>query len=67
MWQYFFAALGLMLVFEGIMPFLSPEKWRKMANYLSCQSDKYLRIMGLILMLVGLGILIIIHSLFNII
>ena len=27
-------AVGLMLVFEGIMPFLAPSRWRNMAQVL---------------------------------
>ncbi len=61
MWHNFIAALGLMLVFEGILPFVSPDRWRKMVHSLAGQSDKGLRIMGIISMLVGLGLLTILH------
>jgi len=48
------AAFGLMLIFEGIMPFLSPQGWRdKMAQLLVLQ-DGQIRFFGLVCMMVGL-------------
>lgn len=55
------SAIGLMLVFEGILPFLSPEAWRKLMRTLGEQSDRNIRLMGLISMLVGLGIITLFH------
>ena len=66
MWHYFLAAFALMLVFEGIMPFLSPEKWRNFVQTLSMQTDKRIRIMGLVTMLIGVVILTILHTVLNI-
>ncbi len=51
-------AMGLMLVFEGIMPFLSPGRWRNMAKVLATVDDKSMRLIGLFSMLLGLGLLI---------
>ena len=51
-------AVGLMLVFEGIMPFLSPSRWRKMAQLLAVVDNKSMRLIGLLSMLLGLGLLI---------
>ena len=51
-------AVGLMLVFEGIMPFLSPSRWRNMAEVLATAGDKSMRLIGLLSMLLGLGLLI---------
>ena len=51
-------ALGLMLVFEGIMPFISPSRWRNMAQTLAVVDNKSMRIIGLLSMLLGLGMLI---------
>ena len=65
MWHYFFAALVLMLVFEGIMPFLSPERWRSFVNKLALQSDRSLRIMGFVTMIIGVGILTVLHLFFD--
>ena len=51
-------AVGLMLVFEGIMPFISPSRWRNMAQTLAVVDDKSMRLIGLLSMLLGLGLLV---------
>lgn len=53
MWDDLLAAIALFLVFEGIMPFLNPEKWRRVMRVVAEQSDKSLRVMGLVSMLFG--------------
>jgi len=50
------AALGLVLVLEGVLPFLAPSMWRDTFRKLLELSDGQLRFMGLISMLMGLGI-----------
>ena len=52
-------AIGLMLVFEGIMPFLAPRRWRNMAQVLATIDERAMRIIGLQSMLVGLVLLVI--------
>jgi len=51
------AALALMMVFEGLLPFLSPTTWRRVIERVLALSDGQLRFMGLTGMLVGLGLL----------
>ena len=51
-------ALGLMLVFEGIIPFLSPNRWRDMAASLANVDDRAMRFVGLLSMLIGLCLLV---------
>lgn len=51
------AALGLMLVVEGLLPFALPELWRQTFRKMTEMSNGQLRIIGLISM--GLGLLII--------
>ncbi len=47
-------AFGLMLIFEGIFPFMSPKGWRdKMAQLLVLQ-DGQIRFFGLVCILGGL-------------
>ena len=58
----FLTALGLVFVIEGILPFMSPEKWRQMMINISKHPDRKLRVMGLSSMLVGLVILVIVHK-----
>ena len=56
-WADFFRALALMLVFEGMMPFISPRGWRKTMQQASQMPDHVLRIIGLVSMLVGVVVL----------
>ena len=57
MWESLLAAFALMLVLEGIMPFLYPKKWRNLVAALAQINDRQMRIMGLISMLLGVGLL----------
>ncbi len=57
MWNDFFAALALFLVFEGIMPFVNPNRWRHVIKVVADQPDVALRIMGLASMLMGAALL----------
>jgi uncharacterized protein YjeT (DUF2065 family) len=51
------AAVALMLVFEGLLPFLSPQTWREMFERATRLSDGQLRFIGLTSILVGVGLL----------
>lgn len=53
MWNDLFAAIALLLVFEGMMPFVNPARWRHVIRLVTDQSDRTLRFMGLFSMLVG--------------
>lgn len=54
MGDYWLAALGLMLVLEGLMPFLFPASWRETLHKVSQFQDGQARFIGLTLMLSGL-------------
>jgi len=47
-------AFALMLVVEGIMPFLMPAAWREVFKRLLAFSDGQLRFLGLASILVGM-------------
>ncbi len=49
----FLQALCLVLIIEGIIPFINPKRWRMLVAQLSQISDSQLRIMGLVSMLLG--------------
>jgi uncharacterized protein YjeT (DUF2065 family) len=57
MWQDLLSALALMLVLEGILPFLSPETTRRTLQTASQLDNRGLRITGLVSMLVGVALL----------
>jgi uncharacterized protein YjeT (DUF2065 family) len=53
MWNELAIALCLVLVIEGIMPFLYPRRWRALAMTLAEVSDGAMRVVGLVSMLTG--------------
>lgn len=59
MWDTLFSALALMLVFEGLLPFLSPQRWRRVFEQATRLSDGQLRFLGLSSMLGGLVVLLV--------
>jgi uncharacterized protein YjeT (DUF2065 family) len=54
----FVPALALMLVMEGVLPFLAPALWRQAFTRMTQFNDGQLRFMGLISMVAGLLLLI---------
>lgn len=56
-WDLFLSALALMLVFEGMMPFISPRGWRQTMLQASQLPDKVLRVLGLSSMVLGVIVL----------
>lgn len=60
--QDLYVALALVLVIEGIMPFVSPEKWRVTVIMIAQQSDKVIRMIGLGAMLLGLLLVTLLRS-----
>lgn len=57
MWRDLGAALALMLVLEGILPFLNPPGLRRIIASVNELSDGQLRIAGLLSMVAGLALL----------
>ena len=51
------AALGLVLVIEGLLPFVAPDLWRDTFRRLIELADGQLRFIGLGSMLLGLAML----------
>lgn len=56
------SALALMLVLEGLLPFLLPGIWRETFRRLTEMSDGQLRFIGLSSMLVGLLLLFLVRG-----
>ena len=52
------AALALMLVIEGVLPFVAPTLWRDTFRRLVAMSDGQIRFIGLTSMIVGLILLV---------
>jgi len=61
MWHELAVAFCLMLVIEGVIPFISPGRWRKMLLMLDQIDDNTMRMIGLGSMLAGTVLLLIIN------
>lgn len=58
MWTTLGLAFALMLVLEGLMPLLSPGKWRDVFRRVSALADGQIRFYGLVSVLSGLLLII---------
>lgn len=54
MWEDLLRALALVMIIEGLMPFLAPERWREMIRRVTTVNTRGLRIFGGVLIAVGL-------------
>ena len=57
LWELLLGAFALMLVVEGLLPFISPPKWRGVFERATQLSDGQIRFIGLSSMLAGLVML----------
>lgn len=55
-------AIALVLIIEGLLPFLSPSAWREAFLRMGRLADGQLRFIGLSSMLIGLILLLIFHG-----
>jgi uncharacterized protein YjeT (DUF2065 family) len=61
-WSDLLAALGLLLVLEGILPFLNPNGTRRLFTRLATVSSTELRAAGCISLVLGLVVLYFVRS-----
>jgi uncharacterized protein YjeT (DUF2065 family) len=54
-------ALALVLVLEGLMPFISPVRWRQVFEQVLRLSDGQIRFLGLASILSGLVLILLFH------
>lgn len=57
-WDIALSAVALMLVAEGLLPFLSPSSWRRIFERALEMSDGQVRFLGLVSVLCGLAMLV---------
>lgn len=57
MWQELGVALSLVLIIEGILPFLYPARWKELVAMAAEVDDKTMRIIGFSFMILGLVLL----------
>jgi len=56
-WSIALAALAMVLIFEGLMPLISAQKWRELFSQLLKLQDGQIRFFGLSTVLLGLFLL----------
>lgn len=57
MGKYLLTALALMLIIEGVLPFLAPGLWRETFRRITEMSDGQVRFIGLTSMIAGVLLL----------
>lgn len=60
-WQVLPVAIALVFIVEGILPFISPNRWRAMLTMAEQMDDRMLRNVGLGSMLFGVLLLYLVH------
>ena len=61
-WTEILTAVALVLVLEGMLPFISPRKYREMVAEISRLADNHIRTVGFVVMIVGVVVLFIARS-----
>jgi hypothetical protein len=61
LWNDLMRALALVMVIEGILPFINPDGWRQAMAQAGRLSDNGLRMIGLVSMLIGAVVLYFLH------
>ena len=60
-WQVLPVALALVFIIEGMLPFISPNRWRNMLVMVEQMDDRVIRNVGLGSMLFGIVLLYLVH------
>jgi len=61
MWHDLLVAFALLLVLEGVWPFLSPDSLRQALRLMIEQDNRSLRVTGLVSMVVGVVLLYVVN------
>jgi len=61
-WKEILTACALVLVLEGILPFVGPGRYKQLVAQIVLLSDNQLRIAGLAAMIAGLVLLFLVRS-----
>ena len=57
-----FTAVALVLILEGMLPFISPRKYRQMVAEIARLGDNQIRNIGLVVMVIGVVVLFIVRG-----
>jgi uncharacterized protein YjeT (DUF2065 family) len=61
-WADLLAGLAFFLIFEGLLPFASPQHWRRGVAGLAQLDDRQLRTFALVIVVAGLTLLFSVRS-----
>lgn len=61
-WSDLFAGLAFYLIIEGLIPFASPQGWRRGLIVMAQLDDRKLRTTGLVIVAVGLLLLYVVRG-----
>jgi len=61
-WTDILTAVALLLVIEGMLPFIGPGRYKQLVAQIARLSDNHLRIFGLSTMIAGLLLLFFVRS-----
>jgi uncharacterized protein YjeT (DUF2065 family) len=61
-WTEILTALALVFVLEGMLPFISPAKYRQMVSEITRLSDSTIRNIGLVVMIAGILLLFVVRG-----
>ncbi len=61
-WSEILTAVALVLIIEGMVPFIGPGKYRQIVAQMAQLSDNHLRTVGLVIMVTGLALLFMVRS-----
>ncbi len=60
-WQVLPVAVALVFIIEGMLPFISPRRWRNLLTMAEQMDDRVIRNIGLGSMLLGVVLLYLVH------
>ena len=60
-WHVLLTAIALVFIIEGMLPFISPDRWRNLLALVNQMEDRVIRNVGLGSMLFGVLLLYLVH------
>jgi len=61
-WTEILTALALVLIIEGMVPFVGPRRYRQIVAQMAQLSDNHLRTVGFVVMIAGVALLLIVRN-----
>ena len=61
-WTEILTAVALVLIIEGMVPFIGPRTYRQIVAQMAQLSDNHLRTVGLVIMVTGVALLFMVRN-----